>query len=92
MAAKLTNEMRIELAAHPGEAVPIVDEQANKVYFLVEEASLHHMQGLTVEQDEASRQRLKALLQEGIDADHVSAEEGEARIRRVVQGYADKIA
>jgi hypothetical protein len=84
--------LRDEIAAHPGKAVPVVDDQANKVYFLVEEASLLHMQGLAAEQDEESQRRLKALIQEGIDVDHVSGEEGEAAIRRIVQTYSDKIA
>ena len=92
MAAKLTNEMRDEIAAHPGQAVPVVDDQVDKVYVLVEESSWLHLQGLAAEQDAESQRRLQALIQEGIDAEHIPAEEAEARIRRVVQGYADSNA
>ncbi len=88
MATKLTNELREEIAANPGQAVPIVDDQDNKVYYLVDEAFL---QG-TMERDEQSRSRLLALILEGFDGEEVSAEEGEARIRRKMQTIADKFA
>jgi len=88
MAAKITNEQRNDLAANPHQAVPVVDDQSNRVYYLVDEDFLLG----TGEHDEASRQRLRALIQEGIDSPHVSRAEGDARIRAKMQQYADKSA
>ncbi len=88
MAAKLTNEMRDEIAANPRQAVPVVDDQDDKVYYLVDEAFLL---GAT-EHDEQSRRRLLALLQEGFGGKEVSAKEGEARIRRKMQSISDSNA
>ena len=88
MAAKLTNEQRNDIAANPRQAVPVVDDQDDKVYYLVDEAFLLG----AAEHDEKSRQRLQALIQEGFEGKEVSAEEGEARIRRKMQSIADKNA
>ena len=88
MTAKLTTEQRNDIAANPRQAVPVVDDLDNKVYYLVDEAFLLG----AAEHDEQSRQRLLALIQEGFDGKGVSAEEGEARIRRKMQSIADKTA
>ena len=86
MASKLTNEQREELAANPHQAIPIVDEQSGSTYYLVGEDFLLG----TGERDEKSRERLRELIQEGIDAPHVSREAGDARIRAKIQQFADK--
>jgi hypothetical protein len=86
MAAKLTDEQRNDIAANPRQAIPVVDEQDNKVYYLVDEAFLLG----AAERDEQSRQRLLALIREGFDGEEVSAEEGETRIRRKMQSITDK--
>ena len=86
MAARLTNELRNEIAAHPRQAVPIFDEQNDKVYFLVDEKFLQS----AAEHDEQSRNRLLALLQEGFNGKEVSEEDGEARIRQKMQDIANK--
>jgi hypothetical protein len=88
MATKLTNEQRNDIAANPHQAVPVVDDQADKVYYIVDEDFLLG----AGEHDEESRQRLRALIQEGIDGPHVSREVGDARIRGKMQQYADKSA
>lgn len=88
MATKLTNEQRNDIAANPRQAVPVVDDQNDKLYYLVDESFLLG----AAEHDEQSRQRLKALLKEGFEGKEVSAEEGEARIRRKMQSIADKSA
>ena len=76
MAADITDEMRNEIAAHPGEPVPIIDRQSQKVYYLVEE----------------NTPLLKALIQEGIASPEVSAEEAFAQLRQraaeISQGQA----
>lgn len=88
MAAKLTNEQRNDIAANPRQAIPVVDDQDDKVYYLVDEAFLLGVTG----HDEQSRQRLQAMIHEGFEGKEVSAEEGEARIRRKMQSIADKNA
>lgn len=91
MTARLTDEMRRQVAAHPGQAVPVLDEQAHKTYYLIDEASLQRLQGLGRDEDGAIRERLRNLIKEGIQSEHVSAEEAEARIRKAIQGYADRV-
>ena len=66
MAAKLTDEMRNEIAAYPGQPVTVIDEQGQKVYYLVEE----------------NAPLLRALIQEGIDSPKVPAEDAHARLRQ----------
>ena len=88
MTTKLTNEQRNDIAANPRQAVPVVDDQDNKVYYLVDEAFLLG----AAEHDEQSRGRLLALIQEGFEGKEVSAEKGEARIRRKMQSIAEKTA
>ncbi len=66
MAAKITDEMRNEIAAHPGEPVTVLDDQGHKVYYLVEE----------------NTPLLRALIQEGIDSPKVPAEQAHARLRK----------
>jgi len=86
MATKLTNEQRNDLAANPRQAIPVVDDRDNKVYYLVDEAFLLG----AAEHDGQSHQQLLALIQEGFEGEEVSAEEGEARIRRKMQSIAEK--
>jgi len=38
IATKLTNEQRNDIAANPRPAVPVIDDQDDKVYYLVDEA------------------------------------------------------
>jgi hypothetical protein len=77
MASKITQEQREELNASHGQPVPVEDEEGHKVYYLVDGDYLH-----------TSHEQLKALIQEGINSPHVSAEEAEAELRR----YADRLA
>jgi len=44
------------------------------------------------EYDEPFRAKLQALIQEGFAGEELSAEEGEARIRRKMQSISSKIA
>lgn len=76
MAANITDEIRNEIAAHPGEPVPIIDKQCQKVYYLIEE----------------NTPILKALIEEGIASPEVPAEEAFAHLRQraaeISQGQA----
>lgn len=88
MASKLSNELRQELAANPGQGVPLIDDQANKTYYVVGEDFL--FQG--IEQDETSRARLLELIREGDAGPEVSREEGFARIRSKIDQFQDTSA
>jgi hypothetical protein len=77
MASKITKQQRDDLTASHGQPVPVEDDEGHKVYYLVEADYLH-----------ASREQLKALIQEGINALHVPADEAEGELRR----YADRLA
>jgi hypothetical protein len=77
MASKITPQQRDELLASQGQPVPVEDEEGHKVYYLVEADYLH-----------TSHEQLKALIQEGIDANHLPTEETEGELRR----YADQLA
>ena len=77
MASKITQQQRDDLNASHGQPVPVEDEEGQKVYYLVEADYLH-----------SSHEQLKALIQEGIDANHVPAEKAEGELRR----YADQLA
>jgi hypothetical protein len=81
MASKITPQQRDDLNASHGQPVPVEDEEGHKVYYLVEADYLH-----------TSHEQLKALIQEGINASHVPAEEAEGELRRYANGLADKHA
>jgi hypothetical protein len=77
MASKITKQQRDDLNASHGQPVPVEDDEGHKVYYLVEADYLH-----------TSREQLQALIQEGINSNHIPADEAEAELRR----YADRLA
>jgi hypothetical protein len=77
MASKITKQQRDDLNASHGQPVPVEDEEGHRVYYLVEADYLH-----------TSREQQRALIQEGINANHVLAEEAEPELRR----HADRLA
>jgi hypothetical protein len=76
MATKITKQQRDELLASHGQPIPVEDEEAQKVYYLVDGDYLH-----------TSREHLKALIQEGIDSNHRLADDVEEELRQ----YADRL-
>ena len=77
MASKITQEQRDDLAASQGQPVAVEDDEGQRVYYLVAADYLH-----------TSHEQLKALIEEGINAPHVPADEAEDELRR----YADQLA
>jgi hypothetical protein len=77
MASKITQQQRDDLTASHGQPVPVEDDEGRKVYFLVDADYLH-----------TSHERLKTLIQEGINSNHTPADEAEGELRR----YADRLA
>ena len=82
MPSKLTSELRDEIAATPHQAVPVVDEQSGKVYYVVDDEFLFGQ----VEQNGESRKRLKALIEEGF----ASGKVGEAQAHQQMRSEIDK--
>lgn len=73
---KLTDQQREQLKASHGQPVMVEDDEAHKVYFLVDADYLH-----------TNHQRLKTLIAEGINSKHVAAEIAEVEL----QSYADQL-
>jgi hypothetical protein len=71
MASKIIQQQRDDLNASHGQPAPVEDDEGHKVYYLVEADYLH-----------TSHEQLKALIQEGINANHVPAENAEGDLRR----------
>ena len=88
MASKLTNEQRDEIAANPHQAVPVVDEQSGKTYYVVDDEFLFGQ----VEQDEQARKQLTALIEEGFASGEVSEEDAHARMRTTIDKYRSRDA
>jgi hypothetical protein len=81
MASKITKQQRDDLNASHGQPVPVEDEEGQKVYVLVDANYLH-----------TSHEQLKALIYDGINANHVPADVAEAELRRYADGLASKHA
>ncbi|WP_146395540.1 hypothetical protein [Pseudobythopirellula maris] len=77
--------MRIETAAHPGEAVPVVDEKGQASFFLVPEARLSHLEAVAGEESEATLGRLRSLVAEGDAADDLEADRVHADLLKRAQ-------
>ncbi len=92
MTTNITQEQQAALIANSGHAVPMLNEQGDVVSYMVDVSSFVHLQGLSKEQDEQCQQRLKALIQEGIDSPEVPAEEAHDRIRQMARDAASKYA
>lgn len=77
MATKITQQQRDDLNASHGQPIPVEDDEGHKVYYLVEADYLH-----------TSYEQLKGLIQKGINANHIPAEDAEGELRL----YADRLA
>ena len=85
MASKITPEQQADLYAHHGQPVPVQGESGNVVCFMVDATAFLNMQGIAGEPTAENEQRLKAMIQEGIDSPDVPAEEVYQELRDRVQ-------
>jgi hypothetical protein len=88
MIAKLSEEQRQALQDSPGRPVPIKDERTQKTYYLVEEASYVHLQSLQSDHSRQCHERLRLLIQDGINSPGIPADEAFDRLRTL----ADQLA
>ena len=82
MHSKLTPEQREAIAAQPGVPIPVFDDQGEKFYYLIEESSLRHLEGIAGEQSQKSLAQLRELIQDGIDSPDVPANIVYAELRK----------
>jgi hypothetical protein len=88
MQVPLSPQQRDAIAANPGETLAVIDEFGNAGYYLVPAPAFLHLQGLNEATDRDSHERLRRLIQEGIDSPGVPADEAFERLRR----FADALA
>lgn len=87
MASKITPEQQADLNAHTGQPVPLQGDEGNVVCYMVEATLFQNMQGLSGEPSAQNEQRLRTLIQEGLDSPDVPAEE----VYRELRGRAKQI-
>lgn len=88
MSLSLTPEQRDAFQAQAGVPLRLIDEQNHQAFYLLDEASLLHMQAIAKELTMESQDRLRALIQEGIDSPGIPAEEAATRLRQFAQNLA----
>lgn len=82
MSLSITPEQREAAQAQAGVPLRLIDEQNQQTFYLVDEASLLHMQAISNDKDLESQNRLRAMIQEGIDSPGIPAEQATAHIRQ----------
>ena len=85
MSVSITSEQRAAFQAQAGAPLRLVDEQNQQAFYLIDEASLLHMQAISNEKGAESENRLRALIQEGIDSPGIPADQAAARLRQFAQ-------
>jgi len=83
MIAKLTDEQRHALETGGGRPVEVQDERNDKVYYLLNESAYLHLQGLQAEHEQQSHDRLRRLIEEGMESPGVPADKAFARLREI---------
>lgn len=86
MSTNFSDDLRRQLAENPGQAVPLVDEQSNRTYYVVGEDFLFD----GIEHDPITKQRLLAMLEEGEKCGEVSKEEGLARMQSTIDKFKNR--
>lgn len=83
MSIKLSDEQRQALQQAASAALPVEDDQSRKRYYLVEEQSYLHLDGLRSQHEQQCHEQLRGLIAEGIQSPEVPAHEAFARLRAV---------
>jgi hypothetical protein len=88
MNVKLSDEQRDALAAGSEHPLTVEDEQSRKVYYLLNEESFLHLQGLQTEHERECQERLRQLIDEGIQSAGVPADAAFARLREQADEFS----
>lgn len=85
MNVKLTEEQK--RAIENGSRLPLAiqDEQSHKIYYLLDEQSYLHLEGLRADHERACHHQLRELIDEGIRSPEVPAEEAFGRLRSLAE-------
>jgi hypothetical protein len=83
----ITPELREQLAAHPGQPIRMFDESTGKMYYLVEESNLERATAALVSEAGRSDDRLRELIQEGLDGPFYEEEEADRIIDTFLQDH-----
>jgi hypothetical protein len=81
MGVKLSDEQRQALQQAAPSALPVEDDQSRKVYYLIDEQSYLHLEGLQSQHEQQCHEQLRGLIAEGIQSPEVPAQEAFARLR-----------
>jgi hypothetical protein len=81
MKVNLSDEQREALESSLDQPLPIRDEQSHRVYYLLNEEAFLHLQSLNEAHDQRCHERLRQLIDEGIQTPGVPANEAFARLR-----------
>ncbi len=85
MSISVTPEQRDAFQAQAGAPLRLVDEQNQQAFYLIDEASLLHMRAISNEKGAESENRLRALIQDGVDSPGIPADQAAIRLRQSAQ-------
>lgn len=85
MTARLTDELRNEVAAHPGEPVLVVDDASAAKYFLVSEARLMHLEAIAGEESKATLSKLQGLIAEADASPEIEADDFRRQVNNMIE-------
>lgn len=85
MEIAITPELRDAVQAAAGAPIRLVDQTNQQAFYLVDEASLLHMRTISHERGAESENRLRALIQEGVDSPGIPAEQAATHLRQFAQ-------
>lgn len=81
MNVKLSDEQRQAIQNAAPHAVPVVDDEDQSIYYLLDEQSYLHLAGLRADHERSCETKLRELIEEGIQSGEVPADEAFARLR-----------
>ena len=85
MDLSLTSQQSAAIHSNPGQPVPIVDQASSETFYLVSEPTFLHLQGLSEGSAAWCQERLKQLIQDGVDSAEMPATDAFARLRSIAE-------
>ncbi|QDT70079.1 hypothetical protein MalM25_30240 [Planctomycetes bacterium MalM25] len=84
MPAKLTAEQLSEIAAHPGEPIPLIDEAGDTGFYIIPATQLTGLEAAARRESGATAERLRAMIDEADRAPDLEADEFRRRVEAMV--------
>lgn len=85
MAAKLTDEIRDEIASHRGAPTPIFDEASATTFYIITEERLAQLEALARSESESSVTKLRDFIAQGDASADVLETEARTRILQLAR-------